>query len=1015
VIGALAATLIAAAACLLAWAAYPKDLAITTDIVGYPIAYDFNPRPATFGYFLIAVGFPALSIALWSLLEWRARRRDGSAIELLPRTLPEEEPDAGSGDSTASAYLRLAAVGILIATAIAIAVEAPDDWLLVLGLPVTLAYVAMARVAAAGVARVTNRTVSEALAALNATVASFGLLGVAVASESIHVDVESLGHPVAYDIAPFWALLAVAVGVAACVGVFVWRGPAPRAGVVERWAMLVVCLPVFVYLTIAWVSGALAAPDLFHEGERLGGADLVFNEGEFPWRDVLFAHGVYYDSVFPALNTAAIDASRWGQDAAIHLIERPLLWLTTLGVCIYLFRRNWVFLLGSVSLLLFGWFDGLDNTRMMVVPVALLGLAALLARPTWPRAFLLMAVTIVQAVAVPEATFYSAATWFVVVAYELTSRRTPDALPWRESRTVKSAVSGIVVGLGFLVYLAANDAIGGFADYYATFIGNHDLTGAHEITWTDLRFHLWAIIPLVTILAAWLYAAVRIFSGRWFTVADWVVGAAVLGLIPYYLKFLGRPDQGHLFQVAYVAVVPALYVVYRLVQAADSWAARTGRTFLAYRPASLLALLLVLVLAPAYPLTVIGDVPGEFTATAETEPEDGRLGYADPEVDEALYTRIQRVVSEYADGGAVFDFTNSPLLFSYLLETKPSTRFYHVSMAIRSNAQEELVEELEEEKPDLVAYNSSFDGLPNWDGISNTVRHYLVSDYLLDNYRPVERVDDYIFYARDDSREPRPDDLYFAGLPCDWGYAPEFLDQVPADGAEEAEVEVEVALERRGASALVNVGGWAADLEAGKPAQRVLMVQGDRVLGDALVGVPRQDVVANIGPAGILRSGFQASDVVVPADASEPGAVTIYGVSPAGVASPLGAPPNPLPERLMEPDGSEIEVVPGAVAGRVDNFEAVPMERYELALPPDFQSYDWLRLSASGPLGENLYFVNDALAGGGRAIAFRSLARLEHSTEQVRVGACPQWKGYRGPVYLSTVAPSPNLEARLIR
>ena len=122
-------------------------------------------------------------------------------------------------------------------------------------------------------------------------------------------------------------------------------------------------------------------------------------------------------------------------------------------------------------------------------------------------------------------------------------------------------------------------------------------------------FRVWVYIPVAVILVAWAYAAVRVWTGRWLTSADWVVAAAVLGLIPYYLKFLARPDSGHLYEVATVAAVPALYIVYRVVQAADARARRTRRSMLAYRPATVALLAAVVLLAPGSALTTVRNLP----------------------------------------------------------------------------------------------------------------------------------------------------------------------------------------------------------------------------------------------------------------------------------------------------------------------------------------------------------------------------------------------------------------------
>ncbi|MFL5870028.1 MAG: hypothetical protein ACJ75R_03045 [Solirubrobacterales bacterium] len=1012
-----AALLAAGAICGLAFYLYPEHLSIHTDIVGYPIFQDYNSRRSTFEYLLIAVAFPAIAIAIFSGLEVWARRRAGARPGWpgLPTASVADEPESepNAGQAAAVPYLKAAAVGLLIALAVAISTGASSSWPWALAVPIALGYVLIARGAGALIARARPVSIDRAMAGVNAVIASAGLLAVAAAAAAAHVDVTGPGVTVDYPFAPPWALVVVGLIPVAAVGTVVWRSATDRWARIETWTLLLVVAPVAVYLGLAMIRGELPPPDLFHEGERLGASHLVLDTGRFPWRDVLFTHGVLSDVLFPGLDTGTIDHSRWGLIAGQGLVERPLFWLSTFALCVYLFRRNWLFLAGIILLLSLGWLDQLDNTRMILVPLSLLAVAALLVRSTWPRAFALMAVTGAQAIMVPEATVYSVAVWAVVVVYELVNRRLPDASGLRTSRSLRIVIAGAVLLAAFVVYLAANDAVHGFIDYYTTFVGGHDLTGAFPILWSDLQFHVWVYIPVVAILAAWAYAAARVWSGRWLTTADWVVAAGVIGLIPYYLKFLDRPDSGHLYQVGAVAVIPALYVVYRLVQVADARAKRTGRAWLSYRPATLALVVLVVAFAPASgALTTVRDLPARYVGTASTIPPDPRLGYIIPGNDEQLIRQVQAVVDRYAPDGDVFDFTNSPLLFSYLVNDRPATRYFHVSMAIPAAAQEDLIDELRDEDPPLVAYSSQVHGLPSWDAISNPVRHYLVSGYLLDHYHPVARVDDYVFMARD--RDPAappevkdPNGLLFAGLPCEWAYAPNFLDQAPPSGAPAAPLDAT----RVGTS--TGVGGWAVDVAADRPVEKVLVANGDRVIATAPTGVRRDDVVTALRSPGVLYSGFEFRELLPARYAQDPQSLSYFGLTGDGVASELGEPTSPPPAALRMPGGARVPVDQEAARGSID-YTLAPMDRYKLSGATDFHPYDWLSVNAAaGPDGSR-FIVSDGDAGGLRGIGWAALAGRD--SERVRVGACPQWKGYaNGPIYLDVSRGTGPVEATLIR
>src|SRR5207249_8763896 len=150
------------------------------------------------------------------------------------------------------------------------------------------------------------------------------------------------------------------------------------------------------------------------------------------------------------------------------------------------------------------------------------------------------------------------------------------------------------------------------------------------------------------------------------------------------------------------------------------------------------ATVLLLAYAPAHLDDVFRPIPHHFVASVPEEPIP-RVGYVVPGAfDRRMLADVRRITSAYlGPGDTIFDFSNSPALFHYFLELKPATRYYDVSMAIPRRTQTDLVDELAQRRPKLVVFTSSGFGLPAWDGISNQVRHYAVSEYLLRNYRPV--------------------------------------------------------------------------------------------------------------------------------------------------------------------------------------------------------------------------------------------------------------------------------------
>jgi hypothetical protein len=183
------------------------------------------------------------------------------------------------------------------------------------------------------------------------------------------------------------------------------------------------------------------------------------------------------------------------------------------------------------------------------------------------------------------------------------------------------------------------------------------------------------------------------------------------------------------------------------------------------------------------------------------------------------------------------------------------------------------------------------------------------------------------------------------------------------------------------------------------------------VIATAQAGSRRPDVALQLG-AGVLYSGFEFRGVLPERYAGNLAALSYFGLARSGVASQLGTAATP-PSELRMPNGRRVPVEEGAVSGSLD-YELPTTQRYKLTAPEDFHDFGWLSVTATpGPNGSR-FIVSDGDGAGTRMIAFNALA--DRDSEQLRVGACPQWKGYRsGPLYLDVTPGTGPVSARLIR
>ena len=441
-----------------------------------------------------------------------------------------------------------------------------------------------------------------------------------------------------------------------------------------------------------------------------------------------------------------------------------------------------------------------------------------------------------------------------------------------------------------------------------------------------------------------------------------------------------------------------------------------------------LAIAVTLSHAPVPLTTAVRAIPSHFTVTVPEEPSLARVGYAVPgAIDAGMVLDISQITSKYlGPKDTVFDFSNSPGLYYYLLRLHPATRYYHVSMAIRQRTQADVISELARRRPKLVVYASSSFGLFAWDGIGNPVRHYDVSQYLLEHYRPLLVSHGYLLMARDGSRlpplasvvtglseQPVTDHLYLKAPACAWGDTPNFLTTGPSQASQARPL---VLRSPSGKAGVLTLGGWAADHVAGKPAAEVVAAVGTLVVARIPVSGDRPDVATYFKQPGLRHSGFSA---VIRLRPEWIAGLHLYGITRGGTATELafgpGASWRPGPgtaATLTLPGGRSLEVVPDAVRSSVDAATLVGGPKPPLPFgysgliqfdsPAHPERYHWLEIETRTPLHATRFALSDrgTLGAETNSITFSTLGRGPR-TVRVQIGACSQWRDYTGPLYLA--------------
>jgi hypothetical protein len=795
----------------------PHELTVSTDIVGYPIFANYNIERILDLYYLTVVVLPVLTLlTLPAVARATAllRPRDPEqgtprfwppdGVAAVPRDLEDHgDPDVPSGLAAAG---RVLAVGALFGLQASIVGDGTTWRFWLIGAGVALTYAGVAVGVAGGLYKILGgrQSISTVLARVNALAAPLALIGLLTISNVTSVTVQSDGAAHHYAWLPSWLAL---TGTALLVG-WIARGLALArtdrdVRRIERWSLLLITGPTFLFVLISFLPGGLGLMDMFHEGELLVGSRL-FLAGSFPWRDLMSTHGVLADSLVPSFGIPIFGNSRWGVAAGALTVLNPLLSLPLYLLAVRFFHRSWPFIVLVGAAIVGSQLAPFLDARFKFWPLVLLLLGIALDHPAWWRSALLGAALVVQMVLIPEAAYCIPACGIILVLYE-SYHRAPGALAASFSRTLWCAAAGVGVATAIGVYLQAQHALGAFFFYFVVVATGHELTGGLP-TPPDrsLLFLYLAVGPLVAIVVTWVYLVASVLRRRPLRTIDWIMGAAGIFASLYYPKFLERMDVGHAIQVC-AAVMPLIVIVaFRLIELGEDglksslWRSRLGRS-ITQRPLALALLVTALVTFPGSLVSRLQDLPQQVRPRAAQEPWLSELGYSTNGMDPATYADLRTVFDSYlGPGDWVFDFSNSPGLYYYLLRLTPHSRYYHVSMTMPEVAQDDLVSELRRDRPRLVVFTSDRFGLPAWDGIQNMVRHYDVSQYILDHYRPLVSVDGQIIYADGAVDLPSPESLHLhlsqppvtADLPfragtCSWGYAPSFFSISPPPPAHE--------------------------------------------------------------------------------------------------------------------------------------------------------------------------------------------------------------------------------------
>lgn len=1040
------------ALCLFVWHTRSRTLTGPINIVGSPTFSDFNYPQYFTAYRLATYVFAPVAILLFVLMSWRgplrgpARGRRTGAIPLIVGC-PVLPARTGVDRSRATRSLlrpaaivpaALKSIPAAVFVALTVSTTSRSSRVGVTGIVCAVAYVVGVFAVAIGLrwglsrraahrGPMTGCAFTDCLAAVNAlgavAAAAGGMYLISANSDMWSAD----GSARSWPWLPWWLAGSIVLIGWAWFGWQIHLGRSPVG--LEARLRQVLLGSATIYLLRASFPGPIGSFQGFDDAQSLVGADLL-GRGYFPWRDFQFIHGLFLDALRSTFGFRVFGPTQWGSTAGMSLVISPLTWVGVYLLVVWAAPRRSLLVLAPLGLA--AWGGSSLDPRFIAVPIVfvLLGKAIGSPRPAWTIAF--TAALFVDAVLVPETAYQVLAAGIVLIAADVVHRRSGDRWQVTMRRTGCFLAVGVILSAGWAGFLAGHHALTAFLQYFVIFGPGHDAAGAHPVASGPppggiSAFSRTMFVIMVVLVAITTWTCVwRLRERHSWTPLAWVTVAAAITAGLYGEKALGRPDDSHVQQAITVGLPLIVLSLAGALPVIDSFIAqrvarlrpfRMGRARIT-QPAAVLMLIVTLVAVPSI-ITNSVNSPQRYHASIGAQLSGTRLGYAaSTALAPDLLADLTAVLDTYAAGNSpIFDMTNSPGYYYFLLQRRPATQFVHVSMAIPEFAQSLLVKELAQTRPRLVVFDAESFGVPTWDGIRNSVRHFQVSQYLLDGWTPILATHGVLFLLRNDlvaARAPAPQlsipaqttNLYFSSGACNWGDAANFLNS-PSNGSAVTTVTEPLPGARR-----VSVRGWALDRTAGRPASRVVFAVGAVAVASLPLDVQRQDVATDNHLPSTVQSGFDGALTMTGS-----GRLAAYALEADGALHLLpgvGQPSRPaVTTKLQMPDGSSLPVSGRPALGDLEVEKSVPVRLTKLTVPGSQQlsTFDLATFSAAGAIGSARLNLSDGLAStvgsNGHEIQANTLL-ISGSAMSVRVGSCPPWHGYASrTLYLTQYGGTP--------
>lgn len=525
-----------------------------------------------------------------------------------------------------------------------------------------------------------------------------------------------------------------------------------------------------IYLIISFNlqnSQAVNEIDIFHEGEWLAPAVFIQNN-LIPYKDFFPIHGALKDGILPFISFKIFGTTVLSARLFDSIIS-PIL----ISIGIFLLLRAILKISHPIFVLIYlvldqSWIRAFYNySDSRYIPLTYMALATFHSykNPNKKNLILFVIMSYLTMFFSPELIIFVGPANFLLLVrlYLLCSIKT-----FKEYAIFYAASNMIILFLSFL-----SGVLTGILDLIFRFSSNLWLVGGVPLVWENMMRDSRTILYMYVIafLILFLYLTLSSIKSK---KLDWSYYWKLLIFISLALsfsKFITRMGN-HIYEtLPYVTLSNIIIIsfIYSYILYLTSSFRLKMQRFVIYLEIPTITVLLIMLGMPQL----------ISTSNEGKETYANRIGFITKEYkSDKQYKDFKNLkidTKELVEEGYRFlDFSNSPVATYYYSQLPPASKFLTMTAAAQPTTQRVIINELTNTKNLAVIWSGP--GFRYWDYISNTVRNYELSNYIINNFEPyIQRRDGFEIWIRKTDLRSRINAKKIFNDPsysCDYGQVP---------------------------------------------------------------------------------------------------------------------------------------------------------------------------------------------------------------------------------------------------